>query len=110
MWIFGSATLGTVSSGADIWLGLPGSTNLKTAKLVSLKTKLGELTRLVGGGTAIQTTNNPHLTYDSALGAAKLRISFNTTSAYNQNGGTNFNNSEVINFIAGPLPIDEWGA
>jgi len=110
MWIYGSATLGTVSSGTDIWIGLPSSTNLKTSKMVSLKTKLGELTRLLGGGTSIQNTNNPHLTYDSGLGSAKLRISFNTSSAYNQNSGTNFNNSEVINFIAGPLPIDEWGA
>lgn len=106
--IYGSAQVGTVSGGTDVWFSLPSGLNLKTSKIVSRVTKLGEGTRLANAN--IQTTNSPHLCYDSALGSTKLRITFSANgSTYDQNGGTNFNNNDVVNFVSGPLPIDEWG-
>lgn len=108
--IFGSVTFGTTSGGSDVWFSIPSGINLDTsAGIVSRVTKLGESTRLTSGSNGLNANIHFHLCYDSSLGATKIRFSFGVSSGvYEQNAGSNFNSSEVVNIDTGLIPIAEW--
>jgi len=113
IFIFGSLTIGTAGGGTDVWISLPSGLNLKSTKIVSRKTKLGECTRLFSSRTSISSTLNPHLCYDSGLSSATNRLrfaSYTQSGLYDQDAASGlFNNNEVISIATGPLPIDELG-
>lgn len=112
--IYGSFRVGgNGTGGINVSIPLPPGLNLNTSKVISLRTKLGELTRLYSAGSVFLTDNNfgYDLVYDSALGANCLRFTdYITSTVYQQRTGGNVSAANDRFTFSAKFPVAGWSS
>lgn len=109
--IYGSYRAGATLAGTSAFIPLPPGINLNASKVISLRTKLGQATRL-SAGTAYTTSDTIgfDLVYDSSLGANCLRITdYVSTLLYVQRAGNVTTSNDRITFTA-KFPVAGWSS
>lgn len=112
--IYGSFRVGgNGTGGTNVSIPLPPGLNLNTSKVISLRTKLGELTRLYSAGSVYLTDNNfgYDLVYDSALGANCLRFTdYITSTVYQQRTGNLVSAANDRFTFSAKFPVAGWSS